>query len=301
MATHTPFPGRCLPRRGAAWSVAIALAVTGCLRPEAPPTERLAPVVTAAAPLLNGIKATKDAGQVAHAGDLVLVGPAWPRLGWTGSAPEPTGPRDSAMAELRLAPGGSIYYGFVSDLGPAVEVPSARWLCEQLAGADGALRSRLGACAALLRRVRTADGRLVAFVEHPEDAWPIATFGGAGLIARAKADAMTSSRLVATRAGPLLLTTTRWRRAEGTWTGGALAPYLLGAERIVRLATLPLDEVDAREAAKVMNRTVSLSREGDTVRLSGERIEVDRADGRVLTRAVIQEAYDLGQLAERGE
>ncbi|MBI5546537.1 MAG: hypothetical protein HY901_21865 [Deltaproteobacteria bacterium] len=202
------------------------------------------------------------------------------------------------MAEVRLAPGGSVYYGFRSDFGPSIEVPQASWLCSLLAGTDAELKARLGSCGGLLRRARTPDGALVAFVEHPTESWPIGLVREGVLVASAKAAPLLGGRLVATRAGPLLLALRRWQRGDGAWTGGELVPFALRATQIVRLSPIPLDEVDARDGGRVTARIVTVDYTTADVRVAGKRQEIDRADGHVLNESVVEELYDLAALAE---
>jgi hypothetical protein len=99
-----------------------------------------------------------------------------------------------------------------------------------------------------------------------------------------------------------LLSTSRWVRAGGTWTGGRILILDLSGAVPALVRDVPADEVDARDPVKATSRTVghrvdTTDPEAPVLRIVGETIETRLADGNVVSRAPIDERYPLLPLA----
>jgi hypothetical protein len=268
----------------------------------APATETMIVVRSSEAPFLNEIKPSAHPVEVGYGGDLVhLLRPLPAMKDRWRSELDPGGPsieREGPMAELRRAPGDAILFAFASDLGDPVEVPSASWICRRVASEpslpDEARRTR---CASMLRRVLLPGGDLVAFEACASGPCPVALWRG-GKLVTTSVDGIVSGRVVPGGAGGVLLLTTRWVRAEGSWTGGTLVPLALSGASPRRLRDIPLDEVDARKADTVTARQVSVevtstAPDRSVVRVLGRRRRVSRQDGREIWAKPVEERHSI--------
>jgi hypothetical protein len=282
-----------------AWpSLAVVLAViAGCDKPAPPPapipTERARPFVPAVSPLLNELEDDEAPMALAHAGDLATVVRTIRPMRWKSKTPTEAEPRDGMTVELHLAPEGTHFFGWEPDLGPEVQVPAASWIC-----ANHPAETKDARCGQLLHRNRLPDGGLVAYVPCNAGSCAIALVRD-GRVSAIKVEGLVSFYVTRGAGGrPIGIATTRWVRADGAWSGGSLVPIRIEANRLVTLPTIPLDEIDARDAQKVTYRMVKLEpvlKAGEMVaaRLVGERREVARADARELSKASIDETIAL--------
>lgn len=240
------------------------------------------------APFLNEIEDDEPPAELGHAGELLELGRDIPAMKAPWKAPMgdgTTGEREGPMAEVRWAPGGAILYAFKADLGDVISVPSAAWICDQI-GHDAR-------CATHLRRIRLSSGAVLGFAAYPSGPCPVVVVRQ-GRVHKLTVEGVTSAKLVPGGTEGVLLLTTRWVRAKGHWTGGALVPVALSTAAPKRLPEIPIDEVDARDAAKVTSREVKIqitpaSLGHSRIRVSGRRRVVDRSDGRELASAPIEE------------
>jgi hypothetical protein len=291
-------------RRLAALSLVALLGVVACKRepppgppPEPPPpTEPMVTVRSSEAPLLNELEDDEPPAQMARPGDLLLPGKDLAGMATTWRARYEGRPYEripGPMSELRPSPGGAILWGFKADLGPRVEVPLTSWICAQIvrSAGDAGVDPE---CPRLLQRAQLADGALVAFTTCSSGPCPVALLR-ANVVRAITVDGISGARVVPTEGGPVLLATTRWVRAEGKHTGGALLPIALSGEAPRALAPIALDEIDARDPQRVVARLVQYelrfpTPERTVVHLTGDRRENALPDGKELSRVGLDES-----------
>ncbi len=271
-----------------------APAHTAAAIPAAPPaTERLVRVKSAAAPLLPEIEDDENASQVPHAGDLLYVAKDLPPLRWKGTMDGVTATREGPMVVLKRAEGDAQLFGFKSDLGEEVEVPSSASICARLGAAlpDLAATAR-ASCAALLRRVKTSDGAIVAYQNCSSGPCPVGLLRGDKLGAMT-VDGVVDTRLATVAGRDVLITSTRWVRDEGKWTGGVIVTLTLDRDKPIVAATIPTDEVDARPPVMVIQRNVKVVIGEADVRITGDHRTVDRNSGKERDKKPIDERHPL--------
>ncbi len=258
--------------------------------------ELLLTVKSSEAPLLNELEDDEAAAAMARPGDLLLEGKSISGMAkpWKASFEGRPYERSGPMSEVRQAPGDAILYGFKVDLGEQVVVPVTTWICARMMKEPGlAVGAAAPGCARLLRRARLKDGTLLAFVPCSSVPCPVALVRSNEVRAIA-VEGISGALVVQGEGGPVLLATTRWVRAEGKWTGGALVPIALGSGAPVALTPIVLDEVDARDPAKVVARMVQFelsfpSPDRTMVHLTGDRRESALPDGRELAKVAVDE------------
>jgi hypothetical protein len=261
--------------------------------PPAPTIEKLVPVKTAAAPLIPELEDDERASQVPRAGDLLVLGNALPPMKWKADMDGTMTTREGPMAEVRRAPGDALLFGFMSDLGEPVEVPAAGVLCARLQAALPALPPALVEnCPHVLRRAKTLDGALVAYVNCSVGPCPVGLLRGDHLGA-VTVDGVVDARFGSIGGKSLLLASSRWVKDGGTWTGGTIVPILLDGAAPKPLDPIPTDEVDARAPVDVVQRNVRVEFGSDTVRVVGERRIVDRNTGKDRSKVPIDERHRL--------
>ena len=199
--------------------------------------------------------------------------------------------RDGPMVIVSQSSDTSGLYGFASDLGPEIDVPTAAWICAGIQPGEAPARPPKE-CAAMLHRAKTSDGAIVAFVPCVVGSCAVALVRDRK-VTSIHIDGLTSAHLIAIDARPMLMVWTRWVHDGGNRTGGSLVPIDLAGPAPVAQAAISLDEVDARDAEKVSSRSVRMAITGAVVHLTGERREVVRKDGRELARAPIDETHPL--------
>lgn len=268
--------------------------------PAVVPTESMTVVWSPDAPLLNEIESDEPPAEIAHAGELLWVDKPLPAMAMKWRAPmgNGTGEREGPMSEVRFTPGAAILYGFQVDLGRTVDVPSTKWLCEQIGRVKSLSEAaRRQPCRLHLRRTRLPSGAIVAFVPCSSGPCPIA-LAREGKVTAIAVDAVLSARVVPGGKDGTLLLTTRWSRANGQWTGGALVPVGISAGSLKRLSDIPTDAIDARDAQKVASRDVMVEITqpvpgSSLVHVSGRRRDVRRADGHEFSSEPIDERRSI--------
>ena len=264
------------------------------------PTELVTVVRSPEAPLLNELEDDEAAAEIAHTGELLeVVRPLPPmKTKWRARMGDRLGEREGPMAEVRWASGDAIMYAFLVDLGTEIRVAATSWICEQI-GRDVSLpeAARRTRCPKLLRRVRLPSGAIVGFEPCATGPCPVVLVRD-GKVTALAVDGVVSAAVVPGGDDGVLLLTTRWVRATGNWSGGALVPIAFSAGGMKRLSDIPIDEIDARDAAKVTSREVKVeitSQDGgrSLVHVSGRRREVARVDGREISTAPIDERRSI--------
>jgi hypothetical protein len=261
------------------------------------PTERRPLVASEEAPFLSEAEDDEPAASVARAGEVVEVLRELGNLKWEAGLGDRTGKREGRLVEVRQAPESAILFGWKSDIGPEVDVPTAKGICEAIAR-DPAVpdAAKRPSCAGLLRRVRLPDGAFAAYHVCTVGPCPVALVRD-GQVRTTIVEGMHMARMMASPSGSILLASTRWVRSDGAWTGGSFVPVKLGGPAPVVLAAIPADEVDARDATKVVTRAVKVALEATppaSLHVFGERSETARADGRKLASAPIDERSPVG-------
>jgi hypothetical protein len=280
------------------------LILCGCSRPEAAPAplqplpkERATVIRSAEAPFLNELEDDESAAEVERPGTVLLVLKPLPPMKWKAMMGAAMAERGGPMAEVRMAPGDGILYGFKSDFGEEIDVPTTEGICAQIAGnAALPLEARQPRCKALLRRIQLPSGATVAFDPCATGPCAVALVRN-GAVSSLAIEGVTSARLVPGEGDGTLLVTSRWIRADGAWTGSKLVPVSLAGSAPVQLADIPLDEIDARDPTKVSSRTVrvdiSSGAGGAGVHLVGDHRVQSRDDGRDLATTPIDETHRL--------
>ncbi|MCC6526286.1 MAG: hypothetical protein IT373_26805 [Polyangiaceae bacterium] len=270
--------------------------------PPAPPkpgTERLALVTATASPLLPKPDKNKSALDTLHAGDLVYaVSPVTEKgydvVEWTGVLDGAEEHHGGQTFLVHRAHGDGPLYGFRVDFPSEIDVPERGFVCAAIGRGRGERSADLGACADRLRRAQLPSGALVAYVPCQTGACPVAAVEG-DVAQVLVVDGLVDARPLALPdgGGDALLATTRFVRADGTWTGAELVVVGFAGGAPVRRGSLPLDEIDARGATEVKNRIVTAAVRGTDVHLTGESRRVVRSDGTELSKEAVDERYHL--------
>ena len=280
------------------------LEATGCSRPSpskstekeavsaAPAplaTELVRPIVTDPAPLLNEIEDDEPPSELASTGDLVRVSKSLPPLAWHAAFEGLPLARSGPMVEL-VRTGGTRLFGFVSDLGEEVRAPTSEALCKVLlpdAGTFDATR-----CAAYMRRVRRADGAIIAYAVYGVGPCQVLILRD-DRIRSIDVPGVATGELRLVEGKTLLVLDTRWNRAEGTWTGSDLVVVDVTGDAPSVVQTIPLDEIDARGAERVINQLVKRTIQGSAVHVVGARREIERSGGKELSNVRVDQTVRL--------
>lgn len=288
-------PVRSNRRHPHALALAGALLLAGCNRQPPPPTEKMAPVLSDG-PLITEIAKGKGTPYLMRAHELVQIVKTHPAKEWKAKAAGTEMSREGPVVQVRRAAGDELLFGWKSDLGDEIEVPTASWLCDQLANAGLPPSSSPARCGDALRRVKLSDGAIAAFVECATGPCPMALVRGGKLSAIA-IEGMTTARPIVVEGKVMLLAESRWSRDNGTWTGGKLVPIAFDGDAPRPLTPIDIDEQDSRNPAKSTSRVVGTKLDatpaGLTAHVTGERTETDATNGNVLGRAAIDETYTL--------
>jgi hypothetical protein len=280
--------GRSSPPAGAGARDAgpAAPSATGASTSGAIATERMTPIAVADAPLF----AEAPAGKL-QPGELVLVARPLPAMRWRGKLDGKPAERDGPLVEVRRAPGEASFRMFQADLGAAIEVPAAGWICDRL-GSVATPGVDRGRCAERMRRGRTADGALFAWLPCAVGPCPVALVQG-GRVTAVTVDGIVDAVPVVVAGATVLLCTSRWSRASGTWTGGDLVAVSLGGAVPVRGGEIALDHVDARDAVRIKSRTAALTIAADLVQLTGTEQTTERDSNQVLASTRFDSRYRI--------
>ncbi|MEP7121170.1 MAG: hypothetical protein ABJE95_09680 [Byssovorax sp.] len=291
-------------------AIPLAAAVFGgflcaCSRPEPAPTPPLAPLVTervtliksAEAPFINELEDDESAAEIGRAGTALLVVKNIGPLKWKANMGEVAAERDGPMADVKMAPGDGILYGFRSDFGDEIDMPTTAAICAQVA-TNAALPAgvRQPRCQQLLRRYHLPSGAVAAFDPCATGPCVVAVVRN-GVVSSLAIDGVTTARLVPGEGDGTLLVTSRWIRADGAWSGSRLVPVSLAGATPTLLAEIPIDEVDARDPKTVSSRSVRVdfvtTGAGTVVHLVGDQKVKARDDGHDLSTKPIDETHRL--------
>jgi hypothetical protein len=199
----------------------------------------MVPVVAPTSPLLNELEDDEPAAAALHAGDLVFQGVDRGPLGWKATVEGQPAARDGMTFELRPTSGSAINFGFRSDFGPAIRVPTAAFIC-----ARGAPVEARASCATTLVRARAHDGSIVAWT----------TFAGAkssimsvraGRVLSITTESISGGRVLNVGSKTLLLALVRSASPDGRTSGGSLLVVRVTGGPLAILRSIELDQVDA--------------------------------------------------------
>jgi hypothetical protein len=277
-------------------TAAIALLSTNCSKKDAPPsagasTEKLTAVVSEVGPCINGLRPSKEPMAVLRKGDLVYVrSEIKGHLVWKNKVDGIDTTRDSDMVIVSRFPGNEQLYAFTKDLGETIDVPSTAFICGEIERAN--IRLTHLVCSEGLQRHRSLSGHTTGFVICNDGPCPIATVDGS------KANVITVDGLIDIRpmiidGHSMLLASRRYRRADGTWTGGSLLPIDLSGPVPTLRKEIPLDDIDARDPALVKTRLAQFELKGNQVRVFGDRIVTERESGKQASSEKFDEMHSL--------
>ncbi len=254
-------------------------------------TESVRPVITPVAPLLTGLGKRRRVASVLHSGELVTLIERLPSASWLGSLDGQRAERQGPLLRVRRAVGEAPYLTYESDVGPAVEVPSAQLICDRLTKRPTMLPSGSKPCAERLRRARFSDGRLLAYAPC-NDRCPVALLKGDALSA-IQVDGVVDGKLLDIDGKRVLALTARYNQAGGKLTGGTLVLVALGAEAPIRGGAIELDRIDARDSVNVVSRVGTIEFRGNEVRFVGAAKVVVRDSAKELSSKPIDEHYRI--------
>ena len=276
----------------------------GCSRPEASPipapplaTERVTLIKSVEAPLLPQLKKNKETSEGERAGLALLVLKTLPPMAWKAKMGDVITEREGPMAEVRISPGDGILFGFRSDFGDEVEIPTTAAICARITlNPASSVAMDQARCAAMLLRYRLPSGTLLAYEFCATGPCPVAVVRN-GVVSSLTVDGVIAARLIPGEGDGTLLLTSRWIRADGAWSGSRLVPVSLAGGPPVALPEIALDEVDARDPKTASSRAVRVdisSTAGSTVvHLVGDRRVKSRDDGRDLSTTAVDETHRL--------
>jgi hypothetical protein len=276
----------------------------GCSRPDAAPTpppkaalatERVTLIKSPLAPFLNELEDDEGAAEVERPGLALLVVRALPAMKWKAQMGEQIAEREGPMAEVKMAPGDGILYGWRSDLGDEIDMPTTEGICAQVVGnAAIPLAARQPRCKSMLRRFHLPSGTVVAYDPCATGPCTVAVVRN-GVVSSIAVEGVTSARIVGGEGDGTLLLTSRWIRADGAWSGSGFVPVPLGNGPLVALPEIRLDEVDARDPKIASSRAVRVDitagSDGAVVHLVGNLTVKSRDDGRELSKSSFDETH----------
>lgn len=276
----------------------------GCSRPEAAPptppalaTERVTLIKSPEAPFINELEDDESASEIERTNTVLLIMKELPPMKWKARMGTVMTEREGPMAEVRMAPGDGTLYGFHSDFGEQVDIPSNAAICAQIAANPSMPAAvKQSRCGPMLRRYRLPSGTVVAYDPCATGPCAVAVVRK-GVVSSIAVEGVTSARLVAGPGDGALLLTSRWIRADGNWTGSRFVPIPIGDGPLVALPEIPLDEVDARDPKTASSRAVHVDittgTEGTVLHLVGDQQVKSRDDGRELSKKAIDETHRI--------
>lgn len=284
MKIETLLPG------AAAVSLAIA-AIVGCQPKRQIPEEKWLVVTSPAAPMLNELEDDDPPQVVLRAGEMVQITKEMRPFRWEAKMDGKDDTREGMAVELKVAESGTHGYGWKSDLGAEASVPTTAWLCEEIAGHGPFDKAR---CPGLLRRARTNDGTLLVYQACSSGSCPVAVFKDDKLTVL-PVENLTAGSFYQGKKRSLFVVTTRWVKDDGKRSGGSIVPILVENGVATRKEEIPVDSVDARDPAKMMDRQARATITASEITLSGEET-VKTAEGTTLSTKPVAEKHPLPAL-----
>lgn len=263
--------------------------------PAASPTEKLTVVKADAAPCINGLRPSKEPMAVLRKGDLVYVrSENKGHLAWKNKIDGVEAKRDSDMVIIsRFTSTDEQLYAFTQDLGEVVDAPTPAVICAEIDRLN--IRFAHVTCLGGLQRHRSLSGHTTGFVVCNESPCPIATVdhNNGSKVNVVTVDGMIDVRPMIIDGHSMLLTSRRYRKDDGKWTGGALVPVDLSGPVPALRKEIPLDDIDARDATLVRTRLAQFELKGNQVRVYGDRIVTERETGTEKSREPFEETHSL--------
>lgn len=260
---------------------------------DAPPPEEPCLIVTSQiAPLLR--KPTEDASaqDTLSTGEVVKLLREVRPMRWSGKALGQKAHRDGMLLEVKHVDDGAHRFGFRSDLATEEKLPATPWLCDAM---SAQLAFKTARCAPELRRAKAADGALLAYWPCSSGLCPVGLFR-AGKMTVLGVENLVAARFFQGKKRSMLLATVRWTRDEGKQSGGSLVPILLDGPTPARKDDIPIDRVDARDPAKVIDHIVQVEITSTEVLLKGEETVKSATTGATLSTKPIEEKHPLPPL-----
>ena len=296
-STASPSPSPSTAASATAGSSTATLAATSSSSAPrlsaSPPLREPCLVVTSLdAPLIR--KPTKDASaqDVVYKGELVKLVREDGTMSWSGKMDGQKASRAGTLLEVKHVDDGAHRFAFRPDFGDNAVVPVTAWLCDAISAQGEFQTSR---CAAELRRARTADGALLAYWPCTSGLCPVGLLR-AGKMAVLGVEDLSAARFFHGKKRSMLLATVRWTKDEGKQSGGALVPILLDGPAPVRGADIPIDRIDARDPAKVIDHIVQVKITPTEVIVKGEETVRSAATGATLSKRPVEEKHPLPSL-----
>lgn len=181
-------------------------------------------------------------------------------------------------------------YTFTKDLGETIDVPTTATICAEIDRLN--IRFAHLTCVGGLQRHRSLSGHTTGFVVCNESPCPIATVDGSKVNV-VTVDGLIDVRPMIVDGHSMLLTTRRYRNADGSWTGGALVPVDLSGSAPVLRKEIPLDDIDGRDGTLIRTRMAQFELKGNQVRVFGDRLVTERASGTEKSREPFEETHSL--------
>ena len=260
-------------------SLLALVAALGPLVGCSPPKETLRPVAAALTPLLPEPEEDEPAITALQKGTLVQVGEAAGKLHWKGDLDGQPGERSGDLVRLRRAAADALVFAFAGDLGPPLQVPSAKWLCEKMQGGPD--------CPGRLRRQQQGD-LLLAYDPCNTGACRLAVLRGEAM------ETLTLQGLAEVTVGlvegrPVLLAQVRWVR-DPRWTG-ASTQILELTPRLAQSVLIENEEIDARTPPLMQRRGRVVIEDGALVFVGHKRIVAPT--GELMHEESLRERYRL--------
>jgi hypothetical protein len=276
-------------------AVVLSVAASGCSKkedkPAQPVTEKLTIVASDAAPCINGLRPTKEPMAVLRKGDLVYVrSESKGHLNWKQKIDGVEATRDSDMVIISRFLGNEQMYTFTKDLGQTVDVPTTAIFCNEIDHAG--IHLTYFTCTDALQRHQSLSGHTAGYVICNDGPCPVASVDG-DKVHVVTVDGMVDLRPVIVDGHTVFLAIRRFRRADGSWTGGAIQPIDMTNATPSLRKEIQLDEVDARDATIIHTRSAQFEVKGNSLRIFGDRADTERATGTDKSRVPFEETYPL--------
>lgn len=252
----------------------------------APPLQQVAVTTVAVAPGLSRLESDAISDRTLFMDDVVTVSATLPPFRWSGIAEGVSLTRASEVWEVFRAPAEGPSFVFASDLSLQAEIPDATWLCAMLGNpvVHGA------SCPLVLRRIRTPDARVVAFVPCFESACPLGLVGP-GQFFKTHVAGLSNVRYASFHGRGTILAFGRWARSPVDIKSRVV--WMLVEPTLRRVFEVPLDETDESSTSWRTTRTVRLRTDEDGLIVSGRHVITERETGREISSVSIRESYRM--------
>ncbi len=247
-----------------------------------PPTETRHLVASERAPLIPEAEDDERAFATLRRGEVVEVVRSVRTLDWKAELEDEKATRAGELLELRRSGWEGAAFGFRSDLGGEVQVPTAPWLCRAMHGDDQ--------CTPRLRRFYVGDA-LIAWEPCQIGACRVALVRGRS-VKTITVDGLADLYAAKVEGMDVLIGMTRWVKSP-VWTGATTEIIRIG-DRLMRSLTINSEELDSR-AAPVIQRMGTVKIEGGVLTYRGSRREILPSNGALMANKPIVETYHIAK------